>query len=236
MSRVKAISLLGAVLVFTFGCGSNESSSAEAKSIQTKAKPSATKAAPGKAAPKGKADIAATPVSEMKVAKAWDFTKLDKAKFEWRFPGFSAAEVQTTPRGVVFMATASNPGPFIDQMNLAAATVRAVRVNLSAVKVVEGKETPQPIKGLRWMWARKDVDGIKTGDFFAAGFDFEKRRVAFEASDKNKANVYVVRLQGHPAWNQTIERAFIDIMFDQPITNPAEEPYRIYVKSIEFLK
>jgi hypothetical protein len=225
-----------AALVFTFGCGSNESSSAEAKSPQAKAKPAPTKAAPQKAAPKGKADTAATSVSGMKVVKAWDFTKPDKAKVEWRFPGIAAADVETTPRGVVFPATASNPGPFINQMNVAAADVKAVRVHLSAVKVVKGKETPQPIKGLRWMWARKDVDGIKPGDFFASGFDHNKRRVAFEVPNKDKPNVYVVKLQGHPAWNKTIEKAFIDVMFDEPIKNPAEGAYRIYAKSIEFLK
>lgn len=219
MRVFRMLILLVAIGSFVFGCGPKESTSVEA------AKTSPAKAKPAQVKPADKAD-------KSSVARAWDFAKLSNTKWQWSFPkGYRA-----TPQGAVFNTHVSIPGAKIQGLNLKSADVKGVRVEVSAVKILNGKRTPQPMSGVRIRWVRKDVDGAKPGDF-DSGFVPKVRLKEFSVADKAQPNVWVGTVAGDPNWNGVIEKARVDVCFAKPLAKPATDGvYEVTVKSIEFLK
>jgi hypothetical protein len=187
--------------------------------------------APGKAPQTKSAEKTAAKAESASAPLAWDFAKLPSTKWQWWLPeGFKA-----TPQGGVYQIKFSAAGPRIKDLNLKASDVKGVRVEVSAVKIVDGKKTPQPLSGVRIRWVRKDADGAKAGDF-DSGFVPKERLKEFTAADKAKPNVWSGTVAGDANWNGTIDKARVDVCFAERLEKPADGAYEVTVKSIEFLK
>jgi hypothetical protein len=209
MRFVKVFSLIIAVLVFSFGCGSQDSTSAEAKSPPAKAQPASAKPKPAPAQPDRARPAPKTapgspqPSPAPQAAKAWDFAKLAKDKWEWTFPGNTPAQ---TDSGAYYFTQATSPGPVLRNATIDAAAVTDVRVKMTLIRD-EGNGVTKcaPFNLLVLYFSRTNENAPNKNWPFA-----DKRSVVLNGVP-GQPSLFEAKLAGHPDWAGTMQNFFIDV-------------------------
>ena len=202
MFRVLVATLSSLALLFVAGCGPQDASKAEAKSVPVKVKPTQTpeQKTMTKPAPDSKSAVK----RDERVTKSWDFRNIDKSKWEWKIPGSNASG---SPKGATFTLRKSGTGATNMNVGVKAQDVSAIRVRMSAMrKDKDGKNTPVKL-GLIAYWARE-------GDAAAAknpAWPFDLKRAVALRPAPNEPDVYVAAVKSDPLWNGTIKCLYVGI-------------------------
>lgn len=250
MRKMKKMVALTAVWVLAFGCSAPAGKQAEAKAASdtkvaaatTPAKPApapakpatpppapakpATPPEPAKPAPAPAPAKPAEPV--IPAFKAWDFTKLEPAKWEGVvFPGNSK---QKSPNGAVFTMWKAGIGPEFPALNANASDFTTIRIEVDAFRTSDGKDNkPVVLKGVSATWAGEQ-DAKGKHPYVAA------RSASFQPNDEKNPTVWTAKISNVKTWDGKIARLGIGIDFTEPLKDRGKDRYLVAVKSIQFIK
>lgn len=233
MRFLARMSLMIGALAFIVGCSQQPAPSPAGGEAPAGAKKSAAQQQTdraGKPAQKAALPAAKKPAAKpkpvaLKTVQAWEFDKLQQSEWQWTL---QEGEFRSWANaGIFYDRQIGGPGPVLENANLDAKTVKAVRVTVRVFKRLGGKEMEEVAPDhLTLYWARKGAEEKL----------FEKRQgqPMKPIGEAEKKTIFVAPVQHNKDWNGTIDGLFVSVAL--PKDKLAEgESYRVVIRKIEFL-
>ena len=167
------------------------------------------------------------PLPEREVVKVWDFTQLDKSKWDWQFPGGTP---QQSPNGAFYVTKQKGPGPVLRDAGIDATSVKYVRAYLSVQKRTAEGLQPANLDRLPLWWATQaDVTGDSKWPFR------DEQAISLARVNVGPPSVFIGKIEGNPSWKGTIDSIAIGV----PVPDEGlgdNEQFKIEVAKIELLQ
>lgn len=164
------------------------------------------------------------------VVKEWDFAKLEKDKWDWRFPGGTPAKVE---KGAYYFTTESGRGPILENAKFDAKNATHVRVTMWLIRNEGNKVTKSAAYDSISLYFTRDSDPEAKEKW-----PFSNKRGVTLKPVKGQNGVFVGRLDGQADWNGTISNFFINANVPKLSKEEVDKgvKFGVGVSKIEFLK